>query len=55
MKQPCIAVDVSKESSHIQGFYRLNDQASVPICYCYYNSGPVFNRLSVEKGTTIFI
>ena len=39
MKQPCIAVDVSKESSHIQGFYRLNDQASVPIEISHNNLG----------------
>lgn len=31
MKLLCIAVDVSKESSHIQGFYDLNVEASDPI------------------------
>ena len=31
MKHPCIAIDVSKESSHIQGFYELNKKASDPL------------------------
>lgn len=31
MKHPCIAIDVSKESSHIQGFYDLNKKASDPL------------------------
>lgn len=31
MKHPCIAIDVSKESSHIQGFYGLNKEISSPI------------------------
>lgn len=28
MKNPCIAIDVAKESSHVQGFYSLNDYES---------------------------
>ena len=31
MKHPCIAIDVSKESSHIQGFYGFDKEVSSPM------------------------
>ena len=31
MKHPCIAIDVSKESSHIQGFYEFDKEVSSPM------------------------
>ena len=27
---PCITIDVSKESSHVQGFWDINQQVSKP-------------------------
>ena len=44
MKYPCIAIDVSKESSHIQGFYELDKEASDPIRITHDNLG--FNELT---------
>lgn len=44
MKYPCIAIDVSRESSHIQGFYELDQEASDPIRITHDNLG--FNELT---------
>lgn len=44
MKHPCIAIDVSKESSHIQGFSGLNKEISSPIEITHNKLG--FTKLS---------
>lgn len=43
MNYPCIAIDVSKGFSHVQGFYEFNKEASTPAKITHDDFG--FNQI----------
>ena len=59
---PCITIDVSKESSHVQGFWDINKQVSKPkeiehtkVGFSYINE--IFNLIKEKNKyrTTYFL